>query len=160
MQKQHPNLHYLDNNPTPNVSWQWTTPSLFSRNWLQPHQQQQKCISSQTSPCFNDTTQTYPMRQHLHFALPSAKWTPDYSDNSIQLCMMKVTPMSQVKIERLVTVNRCVLACACPRKLATKELLQEFPCQIVKVKCLHDVMQCVERAHICPGNPQPEFLKL
>ena len=45
------------------------------------------------------------MRQQLHSAPLSAAWTPVYSASSIQLCMVKVAPMSQAKVERSITVN-------------------------------------------------------
>ena len=39
-------------------------------------------------------------------------------------------------------------------------LSHDPPCCISEVKCLQHIMQCVERAHICPGNPQPEFVEI
>ena len=39
-------------------------------------------------------------------------------------------------------------------------LSHDPPWCISEVKCLQHIMQCVERAHICPGNPQPEFVEI
>jgi len=41
---------------------------------------------------------------------------------------------------------------------AMNKLVQEFPCHITDMKCLQAVVKCVERAHVCPGNPQPELV--
>ena len=51
------------------------------------------------------------VKQHLQSDPISTKWTPVYSSSSIHLCIMKVSPMSQAKVERSVTVSNDVLAC-------------------------------------------------
>ena len=82
-----------------------------------------------------------------------------YSASSIQFCMVKVAPMSQVKVERSITVNSDmswhVHIAGKLVPIAAKKVLKDFSCRISEVKCLQRIMQCVEGAHICPGNPQP-----
>ena len=99
------------------------------------------------------------MQQQLHSVPPSASWTPVYSASSIQFCMLKVAPMSQGKVERSITVNtdmsRHVHIAGKLVPIATNKVLRDFPCRISEVKCLQCIMECVERAHICPGNPHP-----
>ena len=41
--------------------------------------------------------------------------------------------------------------------IAANKVLKDFSSHISEVKCLQRIMQCVKSAHICPGNPQPEF---
>lgn len=103
------------------------------------------------------------MQQQLHSVPSSASWTPVYSASSIQLCMVKVAPMSQSKVERSITVNTDmswhvhITGKLVP--IATNKVLRDFPCRISEVKCLQHIMECVERAHICPPcllmNPSP-----
>jgi len=104
------------------------------------------------------------MQQQLHSVPPPASWTPVYSGSSIQLCMVKVAPMSQAKVERSITVNTDmswhVHIAGKLVPIATNKVLRDFPCRISEVKCLQRIMECVERAHICPGNPQPEFVEI
>ena len=87
-----------------------------------------------------------------------------YSASSIQLCMVKVAPMSQAKVERSITVNTDmswhVHIAGKLVPIATNKVLRDFPCRISEVKCLQSIMECVVRAHICPGNPQPEFVEI
>ena len=102
------------------------------------------------------------MRQQLSSAPPSAAWTPVHSATSIQLCMMKVSPMSQAKVERSITVNTDMSrhVHVAGKLVSTNKVLKEFPSRVSDVKCLQHMMQCVERAHLCPGNPQPEFVEV
>ena len=44
--------------------------------------------------------------------------------------------------------------------IAANKVLKDFSSHISEVKCLQRIMQCVESAHICPGNPQPEFVEI
>ena len=78
--------------------------------------------------------------------------------------MVKVAPMSQAKVERSITVNTDmswhVHIAGKLVPIATNKVLRDFPCRISEVKCLQRIMECVERAHICPGNPQPEFVEI
>ena len=77
---------------------------------------------------------------------------------------MKVSPMSQAKVERSVTVNndmswhlhfagRLV-------EISANNVLKELPLHINKLKDLQDIVHCVERAHVCPGNPQTDFVEV
>ena len=104
------------------------------------------------------------LQQQLHSTPLSASWTPVYSPSSIQLCLVKVAPMSQAKIERSITVNTSmswhVHIAGKLVAVATNRVLKEFPGYIPDIKCLQHIMQCVEMAHICPGNPQPEFVEI
>ena len=78
--------------------------------------------------------------------------------------MVKVMPLSQAKVGRSITVNTNMSwHVHVAGKLVAKDtskLIREFPHQITDVKCLHAIIQCVERAHICPGNPQLEFVEI
>ena len=44
--------------------------------------------------------------------------------------------------------------------IATNKVLRDFLGRISEVKYLQSIMECVERVHICPGNPQPEFVEI
>ena len=76
--------------------------------------------------------------------------------------MMKVLPMSQAKVERSITVNTDMSwhVHVAGKLVSTNKVLKEFPSRVSDVKCLQHMMQCVERAHLCPGNPQPEFVEV
>ena len=77
---------------------------------------------------------------------------------------MKVSPMSQAKVERSVTVNNDmswhVLVAGRLVEISANNVLKEFPCHINKLKDLHDIVHCVERSHVCPGNPQTDLVEV
>ena len=78
--------------------------------------------------------------------------------------MVKVALMSQAKVERSITVNTDmswhVHIAGKLAPVATNKLLRDFPCRISEVERLQRIMECVEKAHVCPGNPQPEFVEI
>ena len=69
-----------------------------------------------------------------------------YSASSFQLCMMKVAPMSQAKVERSITVNTDLswyVHIAGKLAATTNKVLKEFPSYISDVKCLQHIMHFV-----------------
>ena len=69
--------------------------------------------------------------------------------------------MSQAKVERSVTVNNDmswhVHVAGRLVEISANNVLKEFPCHM---KDLHDIVHCVERSHVCPGNPQTDFVEV
>ena len=45
-------------------------------------------------------------------------------------------------------------------EISANNVLKELPWHINKLKDLHDIVHCVEGAHVCPGNPQTDFVEV
>ena len=132
--------------------------------------------TAQTLPVTNlsvDTSSTSPSIIDITFELIklhactqsscTSTWTPVYSAASIQLCMMKTASMSQVKVERSITINADLswhVHVAGKLLDNSIKVLQEIPNQISSINCLQNIMHCVKSAYICPGNPQLEFVEI
>ena len=71
---------------------------------------------------------------------------------------------SQPAIERSVSINvsMCWHAHAMGKLLthATCQLLSTFPQRILNIAMVTEIVDAIDRAHICPGNPDPEMVEL
>ena len=119
--------------------------------------------TSSTSPSIIDITFELIKLHACTQSSCTSTWTPVYSAASIQLCMMKTASMSQVKVERSITINADLswhVHVAGKLLDNSIKVLQEIPNQISSINCLQNIMHCVKSAYICPGNPQLEFVEI
>ena len=72
--------------------------------------------------------------------------------------------MSEAVAERSVTVSVNMSWHAhAARKLVTRancQFLERAPNRISGIQCLNDILQTVQKATLCPGNPDSEFVEL
>ena len=86
------------------------------------------------------------------------------SNDDLQMCKMKSSPMSGAVVERSVTVTiNMSWQVHAASKLVTNSscrLLQSFPDRISGMRCFKEILKAVDQATLCPGNPDPEFVEL
>ena len=94
----------------------------------------------------------------------STDWKVVHNDKGIHLYKIKMGQTSQPAIERSVSINvsMCWHAHAMGKLLthATCQLLSTFPQRILNIAMVTEIVDAIDRAHICPGNPDPEMVEL
>ena len=91
-------------------------------------------------------------------------WKVVHNDKGIHLYKIKMGQISQPVIERSVSINVSMSwhAHAMGKLLthATCQLLRMFPQRISSIAIVKEIADAIDRAHICPGNPDPEMVEL